>query len=108
MGGSTSVLTNFKRIRFTKVRIPYEKYSLTGFQRCRADYLVKLWARRPYSVKFILFRVVKYRLANLRLSGNIYWALLLRLLLVMLLFTLCRIGFYLYNMSFFPDMSLGN
>jgi phosphoglycerol transferase MdoB-like AlkP superfamily enzyme len=51
---------------------------------------------------------VKYRLANLRLSGNIYWALLLRLLLVMLLFTMCRIGFYLYNTSFFPGMSFGD
>jgi phosphoglycerol transferase MdoB-like AlkP superfamily enzyme len=51
---------------------------------------------------------VKYRLADLRLSGNIYWALLLRLLLVMLLFTLCRVGFYIFNMSFFPDMTLGN
>lgn len=41
----------------------------------------------------------------LRLSGNIYRALVLRLLLIMALFTLCRIGFYLYNMSFFPDMT---
>lgn len=59
-------------------------------------------------LKFILLRVVKESLANLRLSGNIYWALLLRLLLVMLLFTLCRVGFYLYNMSFFPDMTFNN
>lgn len=51
---------------------------------------------------------MKYRLANLRLSGNIYWALLLRLLLVMLLLTLCRIGFYLFNTSFFPDMIFSN
>ena len=51
---------------------------------------------------------MKYRLANLRLSGNIYWALLLRLVLVMFLFTLCRIGFYLYNLSFFPDMTFPN
>ena len=49
---------------------------------------------------------MKERLAHLRLSGNIYWALLLRLLLVMFLLTLCRIGFYLFNMSFFPDMTL--
>jgi phosphoglycerol transferase MdoB-like AlkP superfamily enzyme len=39
------------------------------------------------------------------LSGNIYWALFLRLLLAMLLFTLCRIGFYLFNTSFFPGMT---
>jgi len=51
---------------------------------------------------------VKDSLAKLRLSGNIYWALLLRLLLVMFLFTLCRVGFYLYNMSFFPDMTFSN
>lgn len=55
-----------------------------------------------------LLRTVKDRLAHLRLSGNIYWALLLRLLLVMFLFTLCRIGFYFYNMSFFPDMTPKN
>lgn len=51
---------------------------------------------------------MKIQLAPLRLSGNIYWALLLRLLLVWLLFTLCRVGFYLYNTSFFPDMTLRN
>ncbi len=51
---------------------------------------------------------MKYRLGDLRLSGNIYWALLLRLLLAMALFTLCRVGFYFYNMSFFPDMTISN
>jgi phosphoglycerol transferase MdoB-like AlkP superfamily enzyme len=51
---------------------------------------------------------VKALLARLRLSGNIYWALLLRLFLAMFLLTLCRIGFYLFNMSFFPDMTIGN
>lgn len=58
--------------------------------------------------KFYLLRGVKAKFADLRLSGNIYWALLLRLLLVMFLFTLCRVGFYLFNMSFFPDMTLTN
>jgi len=43
---------------------------------------------------------------NWKFSGNIYLALVLRLLLVMLLFTLCRIGFFLYNTSFFPGMTL--
>lgn len=43
-----------------------------------------------------------------RLSGNIYWALVLRLLLSMFLFTLCRIGFYLFNTNFFPDMTVAN
>jgi phosphoglycerol transferase MdoB-like AlkP superfamily enzyme len=51
---------------------------------------------------------VKYRLGDLKLGGNIYWALFLRLLLAMGLFSLCRIGFYFYNMSFFPDMDLFN
>jgi phosphoglycerol transferase MdoB-like AlkP superfamily enzyme len=40
-------------------------------------------------------------------SGNIYWALLLRLMLAMVLFSVCRIGFYLFNSSFFPDMTTG-
>lgn len=51
---------------------------------------------------------MKERLAHLRLSGNIYWALLLRLLLVMFLFTLSRIGFYLFNTAFFPGMTISN
>lgn len=42
-----------------------------------------------------------------RLNGNIYWALFLRLLLAMLLFSLCRIGFYLFNTAFFPEMTPG-
>lgn len=58
--------------------------------------------------KIILLRDVKEKFAHLRLSGNIYWALLLRLVLVMFLLTLCRIGFYLFNSSFFPEMSLSN
>jgi hypothetical protein len=48
--------------------------------------------------------VLKY-LQDVRLRGNIYWNLLLRLLLAMLVFTLCRIGFYLYNTSYFPEMT---
>lgn len=40
--------------------------------------------------------------------GNIYLALMLRIALIMGLFSLCRAGFYLFNMSFFPDMSPGN
>jgi phosphoglycerol transferase MdoB-like AlkP superfamily enzyme len=51
---------------------------------------------------------VKEKIANLRLNGNIYWALLLRLLLVMLLFTLCRVAFYFFNMAFFPGMTINN
>lgn len=51
---------------------------------------------------------MKGSIENLRLNGNIYWALFLRLLLVMFLLTLCRIGFYLFNLSFFPGMTPGN
>jgi len=42
---------------------------------------------------------------GLQLEGNIYWALFLRLLLAMFLFMLCRIGFYIYNLSYFPEMT---
>lgn len=45
---------------------------------------------------------------GLQLKGNVYWALFLRLLLAMLLFMLCRIGFYLYNLSYFPEMTTWN
>jgi phosphoglycerol transferase MdoB-like AlkP superfamily enzyme len=38
-------------------------------------------------------------------KGNIYVALLLRLALAMLLFTLCRIGFYLFNTNYFPGLT---
>jgi phosphoglycerol transferase MdoB-like AlkP superfamily enzyme len=41
------------------------------------------------------------------LRNNIYLVLLQRLLLVMLLFTLCRLGFYFFNMSYFPGMTTG-
>lgn len=47
-------------------------------------------------------------LKGLAWKGNIYRALLLRLVLVMALFSLCRVGFYLYNTRFFPDMTWGN
>lgn len=43
-----------------------------------------------------------------KLSGNVYWALFLRLILIMFLFSLCRLGFYLFNTSFFPDMDFVN
>jgi phosphoglycerol transferase MdoB-like AlkP superfamily enzyme len=43
---------------------------------------------------------------NWNLSGNIYRALILRILLSMALFTGCRLGFYFFNTSFFPNMTL--
>lgn len=42
---------------------------------------------------------------GLQLEGNVYWALFLRLLLAMFLFMLCRIGFFIYNLSYFPEMT---
>lgn len=36
---------------------------------------------------------------------NIWWVLFLRLLLAMFLFTLCRVGFYLYNRDYFADLT---
>lgn len=45
---------------------------------------------------------------GLQLEGNVYWALLLRLMLAMFLFMLCRIGFYVYNLSYFPEMTTWN
>jgi phosphoglycerol transferase MdoB-like AlkP superfamily enzyme len=40
-----------------------------------------------------------------KLRGNVYRALALRLVLVMLLFSICRLGFFLFNTNFFPDMT---
>lgn len=45
--------------------------------------------------------------SGLRLEGNIYWALVRQFLLMMVLYSLCRILFYLFNTSFFPDMTAG-
>lgn len=52
--------------------------------------------------KFFNFLVDSLRGINLR--KNIYTALILRLLIILFLFSLCRIGFYLFNASYFPDM----
>jgi hypothetical protein len=49
--------------------------------------------------------VRKEFLNGLRFKGNIYWALVLRLLVAMLLFTLCRIGFYIFNTGYFPELT---
>ena len=47
-------------------------------------------------------------LEGLELRSNIFTALGLQLLLVMALLSICRVGFYLFNLNFFPDMSLGH
>lgn len=44
---------------------------------------------------------------GIAIKENIYWGLLKRLLLVMGFYTICRISFYLFNVSFFPDMTAG-
>jgi phosphoglycerol transferase MdoB-like AlkP superfamily enzyme len=49
--------------------------------------------------------MVKKLAEGWRFKGNNYVALLKQLLLLMALFSLCRIGFYLFNLSFFPDMT---
>lgn len=56
------------------------------------------------SIRMNLSRFFK----GLQLEGNIYWALFLRLVLAMFLFMLCRIGFFIYNLSYFPEMSAWN
>lgn len=42
----------------------------------------------------------------MKLKGNVYVAMILSLLLVMALYSMSRIAFYLFNNSFFPDMTL--
>jgi phosphoglycerol transferase MdoB-like AlkP superfamily enzyme len=42
---------------------------------------------------------------GLKLQGNIYIVLVLRFLLAMLLYTLCRLGFYVFNKSYFTDVT---
>lgn len=44
---------------------------------------------------------------NWVLSRNIFVVLIYRILLIMFLFSLCRIGFYLFNFKMFPDLSMG-
>lgn len=46
-------------------------------------------------------------LKGLRWKNNLYVALVLRLLIAMALFSLCRIGFYAFNANFFPDVTSG-
>lgn len=49
-------------------------------------------------------RLTKY-FEGFRPKNNIYLALTGSLLLMMILYTMCRIGFYFFNLSFFPDMT---
>ena len=45
---------------------------------------------------------------GISVKGNIYLSLCLYLLLVMILFTLCRLGFYFFNYSFFKGLNTRN
>ena len=47
-------------------------------------------------------------LEGLRLGNNIFTALGLQLLLVMALLSICRIGFYFFNLNFFPGITFGH
>src|SRR6187549_3014667 len=47
------------------------------------------------------------KVRELLVRTNIWWVLFLRLLLAMLLFSLCRVGFYLYNRDYFADLTAG-
>jgi phosphoglycerol transferase MdoB-like AlkP superfamily enzyme len=40
-------------------------------------------------------------------SVNIYLALAYRIFLIMFLFSMCRIGFFLFNIKMFPDVNMG-
>lgn len=53
-------------------------------------------------------RIHKDWFTGLSWRGNVYRHLILSLFLVMGLYSLCRIGFYVFNTPFFPDMSAGN
>jgi phosphoglycerol transferase MdoB-like AlkP superfamily enzyme len=50
---------------------------------------------------------MNFKVRHLLVRTNILWVLILRLLLAMLLFSLCRIGFYLYNQDYFDDITPG-
>ncbi len=44
---------------------------------------------------------------GIRWKGNIYAALFKLIALLMVLYSLCRVGFYLFNINFFPNMTPG-
>lgn len=49
--------------------------------------------------------MLKKYLGGLKFRSNVYVALVLSLLLVMLLYSIGRVGFYLFNTSYFPEMT---
>lgn len=61
---------------------------------------------RYYAILPEMQERLKQAIGNFNWRGNIYVALALYLLLLMTLYTACRIGFYFVNLDFFPDMTL--
>jgi len=51
---------------------------------------------------------MKYLLAGLRWKGNLYRALMLYFLLSMVLMSICRLGFFIFNLEFFPGLTFSN
>lgn len=49
--------------------------------------------------------MIFYNMKNWLLSRNVFVVLAYRILLIMVLFTLCRIGFFLFNFKMFPGVS---
>jgi phosphoglycerol transferase MdoB-like AlkP superfamily enzyme len=55
----------------------------------------------------IMIETIKGWFVGFTWKNNIYRALIFRLMLVMVLMTVCRIGFYYFNLSFFPEIKPG-
>jgi phosphoglycerol transferase MdoB-like AlkP superfamily enzyme len=52
-------------------------------------------------------RIIESGMKNWLISRNIFVVLAYRILLILFLFTLCRIGFFLFNFKMFPGVSPG-
>lgn len=55
-----------------------------------------------------MIKTISSAAAGFQLKENIYTSLIYRLGIVMVMLMVCRIGFYLFNMQYFPDMTLTN
>jgi phosphoglycerol transferase MdoB-like AlkP superfamily enzyme len=49
--------------------------------------------------------MIKKYFSGVQFKTNVYTALVMSLLLVMLLYSIGRVGFYLFNLSYFPEMT---
>lgn len=59
-------------------------------------------SQAPHSTKGLIIRMIR----EFRPKESIYMTLAVRLLSLLAIFMICRIVFYFYNASFFPDMTL--